>query len=104
MKQTTQSKSHKASLKPSSDSFDAYGLKLVKNASIFCEKDVYFIRHYQTIIFAYDRKNNKVECDWNCSPTSDRQIRNALSFFNLDESKTVNVHDGEKNNFSGSYV
>lgn len=104
MNQNTEIKSHKASLTPSSEGFNAYGLKLVKNASIFLENDVYFIRHYETVIFAYDRKNNKVECDWNCSPTSDRQIRNALSFFNLDEAKTINTHKGEKNNYSGSYA
>ena len=100
----TQIKSHEASLKPSSEGFNASGLRLVKNASIFCENDVYFIRHYETIIYAYDRKNSKVEVNWHCSTTSDRQIRSALSFFNLDEDKTINVHDGEKWSHSGALV
>lgn len=95
-------KSQEASLIPSS--LGVSGLKMVKNASIFQEEGVYFIRHYETIIFAYDPTNNKVEANWKCSTTSDRQIRSALSFFNLSEEQTVNTHNGSKWNYSGPLI
>lgn len=97
----TNIKSQEAILKPSSQGFSASGLKLVKNASIFQENGVYFIRHYQTIIFAYDPSLQHCEANWHCSTTSDRQIRSALDFFNIDQSKVTDTHQGSKWNYSG---
>lgn len=98
----TNIKSQQAILTPSSVGVE--GLKMVKNASIFNENGVYFIRHYQTIIFAYDTKSNRIEVNWNCSMTSDRQIRSALQFFGINKDDVINVHQGEKWNFSGDLV
>lgn len=92
-------KSQKATMAPTSANVD--GLKCVKNANVFQENGVYFCRHYDTIIFAYDPSTSKCEVNWHCSTTSDRMIRNCLSFFNVDESKIVNTHDGDKWNYSG---
>ena len=84
---------------PTSESVEA-GLKMVKNASIFQERGVYFIRHYETIIFAFNPKSGLTECNWHCSRTSDRQIRNAISFFNIADDNIVDVSDGSKWRFS----
>ena len=100
----TDIKSQEAILKPSSEGFNASGLKLVKNASIFQEKGVYFIRHYETIIFAYDRTSGRCEINWHCSTTSDRQIRSALDFFSIDQSQAIDTHKGDKWNYSGDLV
>lgn len=80
------------------------GVKLVKNAIVFQKNDVYFCRHYDTIIFAYKPKTKQIEIDADCSPTSNRQIDNLMEFFHLDPSKAINVHDGEKWNFSGERI
>ncbi len=84
---------------PSSDSVKA-GLKMVKNASIFSENGVYFIRHYETIIFAYDLQSGLAEINWHCSRTSDKQIRYAIGFFNVKSDNIVDVSDGSKWRFS----
>lgn len=94
-------KSQEALMIPSSEGVNANGLTMVKNASIFKEEGVYFIRHYETIIFAYDEVNQKCEVNLKCSTTSDRQIRSALSFFNVSEDIIVNTHKGSKWNYSG---
>lgn len=93
-------KSQEAILKPSSQGFNASGLKMVKNASIFQENGVYFIRHYQTVIFAYDQNLNRCEANWHYSTTSDRQIRSALEFFGIDQSAVIDTHKGSKWNYS----
>lgn len=97
----TKEKSQEALLTPSSEGFNAPGLKMVKNASIFQEEGVYFIRHYETIIFAYD--GVKCEVNWKCSTTSDRQIRSALAFFNI-TTNIVDTHKGSKWNYSGQLM
>lgn len=84
------------------DSFNE-DLQLVKNASIFVQKGVIYIRHYQTIIFAYDPVSKRCECDLDCSPTSNRQIRFALRHFGIVEASVINVHDGSKMNYSGCF-
>ena len=73
----------KASMLPTSEGISTVGLKMVKNASIFQEHGVYFIRHYSTIIFAYNPQNKLCEANWHCSVTSDRQIRSAIQFFSI---------------------
>ena len=85
---------------PTSRSADVDGLKMVKNATIFRElcygSMCYFIRHYDTIIFAYDPVSKLCEANWNCSRTSNNQIMNALDFFGIDREKTIDVSDGSK--------
>ena len=77
---------------------------MVKNAVIFQERSIYFIRHYATIIFAHNPKTGLTECNWNCSMTSNRQIRSALQFFNVDDENIVNVSDGSKWAYSGEFT
>lgn len=89
-------------LKPTSEGFNTSGLKMVKNANIFQENGVYFIRHYDTIIFAYNPENRICEVNWHCSMTSNRQIRSAIQFFGIDESNIIDVSDGsQKWRYSG---
>lgn len=87
---------------PASNSVET-GLKMVKNASIFQERGVYFIRHYKTIIFAFNTESGLCEANWNCSQTSNRQIRNAISFFNIANDNIVDVSDGSKWSYSGEF-
>ena len=86
---------------PSNDSVNITGLKMVKNANIFSENGVYFIRHYSTIIFAYDPRNHACEAKMNCSTTSNRQIRNALNFFGIDNRQVKDTSNGSKWAYSG---
>lgn len=97
-------KSQKAQLINSVDDMqNVNGIQLVKNATVFQKDGVYFAQHYQTIIFAYDPRSGRVEIDKNCSLTSNRQIKYCLEFFNLDESKAIDVHEGSKWNYSGVF-
>lgn len=91
----------KASMLPDSESVNVSGLKMVKNAVIFQERGIFFIRHYQTIIFAYNPKSKLCEVNWHCSMTSDRQIRSAIKFFNIESDKAIDVSDGSKWTYSG---
>ena len=94
--------SESKTLIPASNSVET-GLKMVKNASIFQERGIYFIRHYQTIIFAFNTESKLCEVNWNCSQTSNRQIRNAISFFNIANDNIVDVSDGSKWAYSGEF-
>lgn len=88
-------------LKPSSQGVEI-GLKMVKGANIFKENGTYFIRHYETIIFAYNEDSRLAEINWHCSMTSDRQIRSAIQFFGIDEKNIIDVSDGsQKWRYSG---
>ena len=93
-----------ATMHPESNSVEIQGLKMVKNAAIFQERSIYFIRHYSTIIFAHNPKTGLTECNWDCSQTSNRQIRSALQFFNVDDENIVNVSDGSKWAYSGEFT
>lgn len=81
----------KATMQPSSESVNVTGLKMVKNASIFSENGVYFIRHYKTIIFAYNPQNQKCEVKMGLSLTSNRQIKEALNFFEIQKASITDV-------------
>jgi len=76
-------------------------LKLVKGASLFSKNGIVYIKHYQTIIFAYDSKKGLTEADFDCSQTSNRQIRFALNHFGIPQASVINTHDGSKWNYSG---
>ena len=84
------------------DSYDC-DLTMVKNASIFCQDGIIFIKHYRTIIFAYDSKSKRCEVDYDCSQTSNRQIRYALNHFGISQASVINVHEGSKMNYSGGF-
>jgi hypothetical protein len=92
----------KASMLPlaSSDSVDATGLKMVKNAAIFQENGLFFIRHYKTVIFAHNPKTADTEILNDCSTTSNRQIKSALDFFNVPADKINTLENPEKFGFS----
>lgn len=77
-------------------------MKMVKGASMFMKNGIVYIKHYKTIIFAYDEKNNICEADLDCSMTSNRQISRALDHFGIPQASVINTHDGEKWNYSGS--
>ena len=86
---------------PTSEGISTAGLKMVKNASIFQERGIFFIRHYSTVIFAYNPQSKLCEANWHCSMTSDRQIRSAIDFFNIAPGKVIDVSDGSKRSYSG---
>ena len=85
---------------PTSRSADVDGLQMVNNETIFRElcngSMCYFIRHYDTIIFAYDPVSKLCEINHNCSRTSNNQIGYALNFFGLSWSDAKDVGDGSK--------
>lgn len=91
----------KAQMLPANSNVDIVGLKMVKNASIFSENGVYFIRHYSTIIFAYDPQKTKCEVTYDLSQTSNRQIQNAINFFGIDRDSIKDLSDGSKWKYSG---
>jgi len=73
---------------------------MVKNATLFKEKEVYFIQHYDTKIFEYNTKTNEAWAYLNCSLTSNKQIRYAINFFSLDTDK-MKIKYSPKWAFSG---
>ena len=91
----------KASMLPTENSINFVGLKLVKNAVIFYENPVVYIKHYATIIFSYNTKNNVCEVKMNCSMTSNRQIKEAIRFFDINQKSVKDTSDGSKWQYSG---
>jgi len=92
--QTTQ----KTSLISLLEDFDDHNaLKLVKNASIFYKGGIYYIKHYSTVIFAYDPENVTFEAKLGISQTSNRQIRSAIKFFGLNSENVINLSSMVKN-------
>ena len=98
MKQT---QNKKPTMVLDAESYNTVGLKMVKNATIIKQNNVIFIRHYETVIFAYNLESKLAEINWHCSVTSDRQIRSAISFFGVDEENQIDVSDGSKWSYSG---
>ena len=94
----------KATMHPTTESVEVEGLKMVKNAAIFQESSIYFIRHYKTIIFAYNPKSGICEVNLNCSQTSNRQIRSAIQFFKIESDNVIDVSDGSKWAYSGEFT
>jgi len=78
-------------LKPNSEPYNQHGLKLVKNATVFSENGVIFCRHYDTIIFAFNPQTREAQARFNCSATSNRQIKFCLDFFDLDKSTVTDM-------------
>lgn len=76
------------------DNEPQHELKLVRDAEIFRQGGVIFLRHYKTIIFAYNIESGLCEINWHCSKTSDNQIRRAIDFFNIAKENILDVSDG----------
>ena len=76
-------------------------LELVKNAFLYYDKGVFYIRHYSTVIFAYDSKSKICEINYGCSLTSNRQVNYALDYFGILFAAAIDVHKGRKMNYSG---
>lgn len=82
-----------------------HDMQMVKRAFGFRDKNgIFYIKHYGTIIFAYDENNKICEADFDCSNTSNKQIRLALEYFDIVHASVINVHDGSKNNYSGPFT
>ena len=75
-------------------------LEMVKNAMIFIKNKIVYIKHYNTIIFAYDAEHGITEADFDCSPTSNRQIDYALKYFGIVKASVINTHEGSKMEYS----
>jgi hypothetical protein len=71
------------------------GLKFVKNAMSFNQNGVFYIKHYNTVIVAYNPKSDTLEANWNLSQTSNRQIRYAIQYFGVKESNIIDVSNNE---------
>ena len=78
-------------------------LELVKNASVFNHNGVTYIKHYNTVIFAYDSVSKICEVDYDCSSTSNRQIHYALNHFGIPQASCIDVHTDSKNSHSGAF-
>jgi len=76
-------------------------LKLVKNAKLNNESGIFEIIHYGTTIFSHDKNNGITHINYDCSVTSNKQINYALDYLGIKKSDCVNMHKGDKNNFSG---
>ena len=50
-------------------------IKTVKNAKIYSSNGILYCQHYDTIIFAFDEKNQICEIQKDLSQTSNRQIK-----------------------------
>ncbi len=79
-------------------------LKMVKNAKLFSSDKMITIEHYDTLIFTYHEDTKKASCLLHCSQTSDRMIRRAIQFFNVEDSKLHTEYNEEKWGYSGGYV
>lgn len=90
----------KAKIQEKDFSYDA-PFKLVKNATAHKSEGIFYIVHYGKVIFAYDPSSERVEVDWHCSRTSDKQIRYALAYFDP-KNDPIDVHEGSKWNYSES--
>lgn len=67
-------------------------LKLVKGTSLFHKEGKISIRHYDTDIFKYDINTKKAWMLLNCSVTSNKMVKRAIDFFNIDESNLKVEH------------
>lgn len=69
-------------------------IKCVKNAAVFQSGNIVYCLHYDTVIFALDLNTRKAEILKNLSPTSNRQIKYLVEFFNPTE--ITNLNEGHK--------
>ena len=76
-------------------------LKLVKNAHLEHDGNFLKVVHYGTEIFSYNMKTQKATCLKDCSMTSNRQIRHAIDFFNVNPKDMTITENSEKWGYSG---
>lgn len=80
---------------------DTTNLKLVKEAKLIDSPDYLEITHYGTKIFSHSKIYNLTTINYNCSKTSDKQIKYALELIGKTLDQCFNIHTGKKYNFSG---
>lgn len=76
------------------------GIKLVKNSTVFEKDGFVYAVHYGTVIFQHNTTTKETLINLHCSTTSDRLIRRCLNFYGIDEDKAINIHEGDKWNYS----
>ncbi len=75
-------------------------LKLVKGANLESNDGIFTINHYDTEIFTYDRTTKKAHILLNCSVTSNKQIKRAIDFFDVDNDNVIIKENKEKWGYS----
>ena len=64
-------------------------LKLVKGANLQTNDGIFSIHHYGTEIFTWDQATKKAHILLNCSVTSNKQIKRAIDFFDVDNDNVI---------------
>lgn len=88
-------------------------IDLVKNALCVIKDNIFYCKHYDTIIFAYDiETKHTMKLYWDCSQTSNRMIWSSVHYLQhkgvLDSDYDLNNHitnheeNSRNNQFSGS--
>lgn len=86
-------------------SLERQDLQTVKNAHIFQDNGIVYCRHYDTIIFAYDRMNEQCEVRMNLSMTSNRQIKYLIIGLSVPNNIITDLEEGNnKWSFSGQLL
>ena len=75
-------------------------IKTVKNAKIYSSNGILYCQHYDTIIFAFDEKNQICEIQKDLSMTSNRQIKYLTEALKIEN--VVNVSKYDKWEFKSS--
>ncbi len=70
--------------------------KMVKNATLTHEGDIFKCYHYETNIFEYDSVLGTCKVKRDLSMTSNRQIAYLLAFFNIEDDKVTDLNENEK--------
>ena len=68
-------------------------IKTVKNAKIYSSNGILYCQHYDTIIFAFDEKNQICEIQKDLSQTSNRQIKYLTEALNIENVINVSRHN-----------
>ena len=64
-------------------------IKTVKNAKIYQSDNIIYCQHYETVIFAFDEKNQICEIQKDLSQTSNRQIKYLTEALNIENPTNV---------------
>ena len=66
-------------------------IKTVKNAKIYQSDNIIYCQHYETVIFAFDEKNQICEIQKDLSQTSNRQIKYLTEALNIENAINVSM-------------
>ena len=66
-------------------------IKTVKNAKIYSSNGILYCQHYDTIIFAFDEKNQICEIQKDLSQTSNRQIKYLTEALKIENAINVSM-------------